>query len=231
VDLSDNEIGEFYDDLSSRQFERTPEGPAALADALKSSKSLQVLHAKSNGLRAAGAQAIGEMLKTNHTLTRLDLSDNEIGGWKEYDEDEEEEVFRATPEGPAALADGLKANQSVQVLQVFSNGFDADVGKLFLPIVDKPHFEVFSGIPIKQIRENSITELDLKGSKGKELEAYGGIILAHVLTGNTSLKVLDVSRNALGAAGAKAFSAMLKMNKTMKVSSLLSDRTCTNMRD
>jgi hypothetical protein len=39
------------------------------------------LHAKSNGLRAAGAQAIGEMLKTNKTLAVLDLSGNEIGGY------------------------------------------------------------------------------------------------------------------------------------------------------
>jgi len=103
---------------------------------------------------------------------------------------------------------------------------NADTGKLFFPIVDKPHFEVFNGIPIKQIRENSIAELDLKGSKGKQLEAYGGIVLAHVLTGNTSVQHLEVSKNALRAAGAQAFSEMLKVNKTIKVSPELFDRTC-----
>ena len=82
------------------------------------------LHAKSNGLRAAGAQAIGEMLKTNKTLTVLDLSDNEIGGYYEHGQDEEEKVFRATPEGPAALAGGLKSTSTVQQLNVSSNSLD-----------------------------------------------------------------------------------------------------------
>ena len=61
------------------------------------------------------------MLKTNTTLILLDLSDNEIGAEKDrYGRD----IIKATPEGPAALADGLKANQSVQQLDVSSNGLD-----------------------------------------------------------------------------------------------------------
>ena len=101
-------------------------------------------------------------------------------------------------------------------LHVNSNGLDADAGKLFLPIVDKPHFEVFSGIPIKQIRENTVTKLDLKGSDGKQLEACGGVVLAHVLTGNTSVQQLDASSNAMGSAGAKAFGDTLLVNKTLQ---------------
>ena len=62
------------------------------------------------------------MLKVNKTLTLLDLSGNEIGGFNtgpSYNL-----KFNATPEGPAALADGLKANQSVQQLNVSSNSLD-----------------------------------------------------------------------------------------------------------
>ena len=58
------------------------------------------------------------MLKTNNTLTFLDLSGNEIGGYRSGF------AFKATPEGPAALADGLKANTSVQQLNVSSNDLD-----------------------------------------------------------------------------------------------------------
>ena len=94
-------------------------------------------------------------------------------------------------------------------LQFFSNGLDADSAKLFLPIVDKPHFEVFSGIPIKQIRQNTVTELDLKGSKGKELEACGGIVLAHVLTGNTSVK--QVSKRTFTAVSASDLGSTLML--------------------
>jgi hypothetical protein len=101
-------------------------------------------------------------------------------------------------------------------LQIFSNGLDADSAKLFLPIVDKPHFEELNGIPIMQIRENTITELDLKGSEGKRLEAFGGIILAHVFTDNSSLQGLHVSSCSMGTAAAKAFGDMLSMNKTLK---------------
>ena len=53
----------------------------ALADGLKANTRVQQLHAKSNGLRAAGAMAFGEVLKTNKTLAVLDLSENEIGAW------------------------------------------------------------------------------------------------------------------------------------------------------
>ena len=106
----------------------------------------QVLAVSKCGLRAAGAKAISEMLQVNKTLTKLDLSDNEIGGYgPSYN-------FAATPEGPAALADALKSNSVLQLL--------------------------------------------------------------------------DVSRNALRDAGAKAFSEMLKVNKTIKVSPELFDRTC-----
>ena len=113
------------------------------------------------------------------------------------------------------LAHVLTGNTSVQELHVNSNGLDADAGKLFLPIVDKPHFEVFSGIPIKQIRENTVTKLDLKGSKGKQLEACGGIVLAHVLTGNTSVQHLDVSANGLGVDGGKAIATSIAENCTI----------------
>ena len=90
------------------------------------------LHAKSNSLRAAGAQAFGEVLKTNNTLTLLDLSDNEIGAWSEgrREWNNYKEVWgsvtdsKTTPEGPAALADGLKANSVVQQLDASANGLD-----------------------------------------------------------------------------------------------------------
>ena len=126
----------------------------------------------SNKIGPEGAKPFGELLKTNNTLTQLVMSDNEMKA-----------------EGATALVDGLKSNSDLLSLDVSSNSLGGDVGKLFLPIIDKPHFEVFSGIPIKQIRENSIIELDLKGSKGKQLEACGGVILAHVLTKNSSTQV------------------------------------------
>ena len=153
------------------------------------------LHAKSNGLRAAGAQAIGEMLKTNNTLTKLDLSDNEIGGRPAETNEEYDQHGQTvpTPEGPAALADGLQANQSVQQLDASGNAFGQAGGEAFVEALktnstldsivigskDKP-----ATIPLKELRENSIDALDYQG---KELLAEGGIVLASALKGNSSV--------------------------------------------
>ena len=60
------------------------------------------------------------MLKTNKTLIVLDLSDNEIGGFT-TDKGYSYEKFNPTPEGPAALADGLKVNSVVQELDASKN--------------------------------------------------------------------------------------------------------------
>ena len=87
---------------------------------LEHNSTLTLLDVSGNQMKAEGAAALAD-LKTNKTLTLLDLSDNEIGGWKEYGTYGD---FTATPEGSAALADGLKANQSVQHLNVSSNSLD-----------------------------------------------------------------------------------------------------------
>ena len=78
--------------------------------------------------------------------------------------------------------------------------------------MDKPHFEYFSGIPIKQIRDNAIATLDLHTSK---LEAFEGIILAHCLTSNSSVTQVDVSNNGLQPEGGKALADCLKINTTI----------------
>jgi hypothetical protein len=54
----------------------------------------------------------------NNTLTLLDLSGNEIGSYNANYSN------HPTPEGPAALAEGLKANHSVQQLDASANGLD-----------------------------------------------------------------------------------------------------------
>jgi hypothetical protein len=160
---------------------------------------LQQLHAKSNGLRAAGAQTIGEVLKTNKTLTLLDLSNNEIGAEK----DEYGKLTKATPEGPAALADGLKANLSVQQLHVFGNALGQAGGEAFAEALKSNSTldsivigskDKSATVPLKELRDNSIDALDYQG---KELLVEGGIVLASALKSNSSVtkvgqRVFDV---------------------------------------
>ena len=68
--------------------------------------------ASRNLLRADGAKAFGDALKVNKTITEIDLSDNEIGAWHSNKGSYVDKVT-STPEGPAALADGLKDNTTV----------------------------------------------------------------------------------------------------------------------
>ena len=55
-------------------------------------------------------------------------------------------------------------------------------------------------LPAKQLRENTIETLDFSN---KGLGVDGGLMLAALMAGNNSTQYLDVSRNALRAAGAK----------------------------
>jgi hypothetical protein len=75
-------------------------------------------------------------------------------------------------------------------------------------------------IPAKQLRENTITMLDLSN---KGLGVDGGQILAALFDGNTSLQYLDVSSNSLGPEGGKAIAASIAENSTLtSVSSVFS---------
>ena len=71
------------------------------------------------------------MLKVNTTLTQLNVSGNEIGGRPVESEEEYDQYGESmpTPEGPAALAEGLAANSSVTQVNVSWNRLGTEGGK------------------------------------------------------------------------------------------------------
>ena len=78
------------------------------------------------------------MLKVNTTLTELNVSDNEIGMYNNLDRTGN----HATPEGPAALAEGLAANSSVTQVNVRDNGLDQKTKDLLSYSNQKVKFDV-----------------------------------------------------------------------------------------
>ena len=74
-----------------------------VAAALKSNRRLRELDLGENGIRAAGASALGEALTRNRTLTDLGLRHNGLC------------------EGAAALAKGLVANRGLRALDLRDN--------------------------------------------------------------------------------------------------------------
>ena len=108
------------------------------------------------------------------------------------------------------------SSQQCTQVDVRSNNLDENICQIFIPVIEKPHFESFSGIPVKKIRDNAITEINVKGVEGSELEACGGVILAHCLKSNSSVTVVEASCCGMGTAGAKAFGDVLRVNKTLQ---------------
>ena len=115
----------------------------------------------------------------------------------------------------AMVGQSLAGACHVTQVDVRSNNLDKNIGQPFIPIIEKSHFESFSGIPVKKIRDNAITEIDVKGVEGCKLEACGGVILAHCLKSNSSVTVVDASSNNLGVEGGKALAECLKSNTTI----------------
>ena len=120
----------------------------------------------------------------------------------------------------AMVGQSLAGACHVTQVDVRSNNFDENIGQLFIPIIEKPHFESFSGIPVKKIRDNAITEIDVKGVEGRKLEACGGVILAHCLKSNSSVTMVEAFGNMIGPEGGHAFAKALETNTCIQELSL-----------
>ena len=91
----------------SHQF-KGDEGIKALAVVLPLCGQLTALRLGGNEIGPEGARAIGEWLRDNRSVTRLDL-----GGWN-----------KIGAEGAKALADALRVNDTLTKLGVVNNGLD-----------------------------------------------------------------------------------------------------------
>ncbi|KAF9551518.1 hypothetical protein EC957_008187 [Mortierella hygrophila] len=83
-----------------------------LAEVLKTNSTLTTLNLKYNSIGSDGAKAMAEVLKTNSTLTTLDLSNNSIGD-----------------DGAKAMAEALKTNSTLTTLDLFNNSIGDDGAK------------------------------------------------------------------------------------------------------
>ena len=125
--------------------------------------------------------AIAEALKVNSAVTKIDVSDNEIGGFK----DGPLSPFKSTPEGPAALAEALKVNTTVQWVSVKDSRI-GDEGKRALgQALLANHRSSIAAFDCDEWTIGlSTTSLDVSG---KRLTSCDGILLAGVLKSNTSI--------------------------------------------
>ncbi|KAK3265263.1 hypothetical protein CYMTET_26038 [Cymbomonas tetramitiformis] len=198
-------------------------GIKALAEALVFNGSLNTLNLRSNDIGPEGARALAVALTPNAqgvfngSLNTLDLAHNHIDeldrvcnfcgygvelpiGALRKNEITELDLSdkELRPEDAIILGAVSVSNKSLNTLDLSCNelcGLSYDDGV---------------ELPIRALRKNEITELDLSD---KELRPEDAIILGAVLVSNKSLNTLDLYWNGIGPEGAKALAAALTPNE------------------
>ena len=121
---------------------------------------------------------------------------------------------RLGPAGAAALALGLAANGGLTCVDVRYNRITGDgAAQLSAAVLGNLKIEMFNKIPIKEMRADSFTELDLMG-KGVGVE--GGMVVAGLIPVMGGLTKMSLAGNQLEEEGTKAICEALEQNKTLK---------------
>jgi hypothetical protein len=160
------------------------------------------------GSDMSGVIALAHVIPTMGALSVLNLAKNGLGelvlpeGWtKEYDPDEDEEVYRHTdgreqkdkpgkPEGIIAIANAIPDMGALSVANVMGNNIGKEqLSKLQEIMRSKPNLMSLCGIP------DDATEADLSGIG---IDADDAIILVSELPGKGALSVLNLASNNLG---------------------------------
>ena len=104
-------------------------------------------------------------------VLQLDLSNNQLCGLTR------DGKGTYTAEGITAIADALRVNGGLTSIDVRQNKIAGDGAvQLAAAVLGNLKIEMFNEIPIKEMRANSLTELDLKG-KGVGAVSYTHLTL------------------------------------------------------
>lgn len=199
----------------------TGEGLLPLTDALADDKQVRQLWLKRNPLRLRGAEALSQLLCTNHYLQVLDLTTTGL-----------------LDEGVEALMTGLTKNQGLQYLYLDGNGITLS-GLQHLKGYLLSHKGCLQGLSVgcnrigdegaRIISEGLMDHPTIKrlvlSSSG--IGAKGAEALAELLLANSTLLYLDLgfqnmtaalreAPNRIGSAGAIALAKALRINRTLK---------------
>ena len=139
-------------------------------------------------------------LRANNTLETLEIGNLMVGAKVKVKSSSEIKVVQSFE-----YDDSYSAKDHIKV-----EGSD---GKLNPCKLNPSEFELVSAVlPLKQLRENTVTELNFSNSG---LGVDGGIMLAAVLQGNQSVQWVHVSQNSLGPEGGTALASALQKNTSI----------------
>jgi hypothetical protein len=137
-------------------------------------------------------------------ILQLNLSDNHMCGLDRYGSG------TYTAEGIIVIADALRVNGALTRVDVRRNNIAGDgAAQLSAAVLGNIKIKTFNEIPIKEMRANSLTELDLNG-KGVGVE--GGMVVAGLIPLMGVLTRVDVRRNNIAGDGAAQLAAAVLGN-------------------
>jgi hypothetical protein len=120
---------------------------------------------------------------------QLDLSNNQLCGLSHYGSG------TYTAEGITAIADALRVNGVLTSIDVRQNKIAGDGAvQLAAAVLGNLKIEIFNEIPIKEMRADSFTELDLNR---KDVGVAGGMVVAGLIPVMDGLTRIDLSGNEL----------------------------------
>lgn len=185
-------------DLSSNHLHDS--GCVVLAAALSVNQSVTTLHMHGNGIGAPGATKLALALEANHTVTHLNLSSNHIGDT-----------------GAQRLAEALRTNVTLCKLNLAANGIGAVGTRALAASLYRQGISPGAVAGAQCPGSEGIQVLDLSWNEADA--AALGNLLAH----DTPLTTLRVAYNKLGTTGACHVAAGLRSNTTLQVLDLASN--------
>ncbi|CAF3765315.1 unnamed protein product [Rotaria magnacalcarata] len=160
-------------------------GTQYLADALQMNKTLVVLNLAYNQVGNDGARYLAKLLQNNTTLAKLILRNQREG-------------YSIEDVGAYYLADALKQNQTLTLLDLAGNKIGDTGAKYFADALEK---------------NQTLTILDLESNL---IQDDGMKYLLDAVKNNKTLTTLDLSHNQLSNDGARYLFEVLKDNKTLE---------------
>ena len=97
-------------------------------------------------------------------------------------------------------------NSPLKNLNLCGNDLGSESKTIAQAVLLHTSMEVFCEIPMKELRAESLTELDMKR---KYIGAHGAIVLTELLKVSSPLKELNLWNNNIGKEGAAALAAVL----------------------
>ena len=179
----------------------------AIAEGIRVSRSLTRLLIKNNNIGDEGCIALAEAMQQNdsHKIEELSLFNNQIGA-----------------AGAKSLAAMIAVSRFLTSVNVSMNDITGDgAQQLADAALHKPSLESFCAIPLKELRADSVSELNLNNHV---VGVPGALVIAHFLRVSYSLTCLRIGDNHIGDEDCAALAEAMLQNDSCKIEELgLSD--------